>query len=255
MGIEDKKEEVSTEVKKSEVNEDIVSLFSGEELSEEFKTQAKAIFEAAIQVKIEEKTRELEEQFNTQLEEQSKEFAESLVGKIDEYLEYVVETWMKENELAVEQSIRTEVAEDFMVGLKNLFMEHYIDIPEEKVEVVEGLSAKVDELQEELNSAISERAELVDQLNAYKKEIIASEISEGLSEVQSEKLKALSEHIEFVSENDYKQKLLLTRKKYFESKDNEDSVVTSLDSEETLDESYSPSMSRYVQNIARTVKK
>jgi len=256
MGIEEKKEEVQAEVKKPEVNEDVASLFSGEELSEEFKEKAKSIFEAAIQVKIDEKTKELEEQFQTQLEEQAKTFAESLVTKVDEYLEYVVDTWMEENKLAIERNVKAEVAEDFMVGLKNLFMEHYIDIPDEKVDVVEGLAAKVEELQGELDSVISERSELVDQLNSYRKEQLAAEVSEGLSEVQCAKLKSLAEHIEYVSDEDYKSKLQLTKKKYFDSKEEETvSESKGLDSVENLDESFSPVMSRYVQNISRIVKK
>jgi hypothetical protein len=242
-----------------ETKEHIDALFNGEEsLSEEFKDQAKAIFEAAVQTKVDEHKAQLEEQMAEDLEQKSQELTEALVSKIDDYLDYVVSEWMEENRVAIEGGLKAEIAEDFMVGLKNLFSEHYIDIPEEKVDVVEGMAEQVQTLQQDLDNAISERAELIDQLNTYKKQQIAFEVSESLSEVQMAKLQSLAEHIEFVSESDYKEKLLLTKKKYFESKESEDSVVdsqSSLDSEESLDESFSPVMSRYVQSISRNVKK
>jgi hypothetical protein len=241
-----------------ETKEHIDALFSGEELSEQFKDQAKAIFEAAVQSKVEEHKTQLEEEMEGLLEQKTLEITETLVSKIDDYLDYVVTEWMEENKVAIETGLKAEMAEDFMVGLKNLFTEHYITIPEDKVDIVEGMAEKVESLQQDLDSAITERAELIDQLNTYKKQQIAFEVSEDLSEVQMAKLQSLAEHIEFVSEGDYKEKLLLTKKKYFESKESEDSVIdsqSSLDSEESLDESFSPVMSRYVQSISRNVKK
>lgn len=241
---------------KKDINEDVDSLFSGEELSEEFKAQAKAIFEAAVSAKVEASTKEIQEKFDAKLEEETSAFAESLVDKLDEYLEYVVENWMEDNKVAIQHSIKTEMAEDFMTGLKNLFMEHYVDIPEEQVSVVEEYSQKIERLQEELDSAISAKSDLSREIAEYKKEIISSEISEGLSEVQMAKLKSLAEHIEFVSEEDYKSKLLLTKKKYFDIKEEETvSESKGLDSIENLDESFSPVMNRYVQNLSRIVKK
>lgn len=255
MTVENKENEVEKKV----VNEDVEALFSGEELSEEFKTQAKAIFEAAVLAKVEEAKAELQEQVEEAIKEQTEQFAETLVTKVDEYLEYVVAEWMEENKVAVESGLKAQLAEDFMVGLKNLFTEHYVDIPEESVEVVESLAEKVQSLEKELDTAISTNSSLSEELNAYKKEIIIAEASEDLSEVQSAKLKSLAENIEYVSEEDYVQKILLTKKKYFvESKESEDSVsvkTQSLDSEESLDESFSPVMSHYVQSISRNVKK
>lgn len=255
MTVENKENEVEKKV----VNEDVEALFSGEELSEEFKTQAKAIFEAAVLAKVEEAKAELQEQVEESIKEQTDKFAETLVTKVDEYLEYVVAEWMEENKVAVESGLKAQLAEDFMVGLKNLFTEHYVDIPEESVEVVESLAEKVQSLEKELDTAISTNSSLSEELNAYKKEIIIAEASEDLSEVQSAKLKSLAENIEYVSEEDYVQKILLTKKKYFvESKESEDSVsvkTQSLDSEESLDESFSPVMSHYVQSISRNVKK
>lgn len=255
MTVENKENEVEKKV----VNEDVEALFSGEELSEEFKTQAKAIFEAAVLAKVEEARAELQEQVEEAVKEQTEQFAETLVTKVDEYLEYVVAEWMEENKVAVESGLKAQLAEDFMVGLKNLFTEHYVDIPEESVEVVESLAEKIQSLEQELDASISTNSSLSEELNAYRKEIIIAEASEDLSEVQSAKLKSLAENIEYVSEEDYVQKILLTKKKYFvESKESEDSVsvkTQSLDSEESLDESFSPVMSHYVQSISRNVKK
>lgn len=254
MGIENK-EQVEEKVAPTH---DVDALFSGEGLTEEFKTQAKAIFEAAVLAKVEEAKAELQEQVEQQVEEQAQAFAESLVTKVDEYLEYVVGEWMEENKVAVESGLKAQIAEDFMVGLKSLFTENYIDIPEDKVEVVEGMAEKVTELESEVDRLVSEQRQLAEELNGYKKEMIIAELADGLSEVQAAKLKALAENIEFVSEEDYSQKVSLTKKKYFETKDVEESAApqsTSLDSEESLDESFSPVMSRYVQSISRNLKK
>jgi len=248
--LEEKKEVTSTH--------DVDSLFAGEGLTEEFKTQAKAIFEAAVLAKVEEAKAELQEQVEQQVQEQTQAFAESLVTKVDEYLEYVVSEWMEENKVAIESGLKAQIAEDFMVGLKNLFTENYIDIPEDKVEVVEEMAEKVATLESEVDKLVSEQKELAEELNGYKKEMIIAELAEGLSEVQAAKLKSLAENIEFVSEEDYSQKVSLTKKKYFETTDAEETAApqsTSLDSEESLDESFSPVMSRYVQSISRIVKK
>jgi len=253
---EDEKEKMMKE-KKAKMKEDIDAIFSGESLSEEFKNNAKAIFEAAIFAKVEEATAVLEEEYATKLETEVDSINENLVTKVDEYLEYVVTEWMEENKLAIEKGIKAELAEDFMIGLKNLFTEHYVDIPEEKVDVVEQFAEQVETLESELDKVVTENANLNAQISVYKKEQVVSEVSEGLSEVQSAKLKSLAEGIEFVSEKDYKEKLLLTKKKYFEESV-QDTVKKSAPLDEdtsTLEESFSPVMSHYVQNISRTLKK
>ena len=234
---------------------DVDTLFAGEDLSEEFKNSAKAIFEAAILAKVAEQRTALDEEYATKLQEETAKINENLVAKVDEYLEYVVGEWMEENKLAVEKGIRAEIAEDFMLGLKNLFTEHYIDIPEEKVDVLEELSGKVETLEKELDKVVTENANLNGQIGGFKKEQIVSEVSEGLSEVQIAKLKSLAEGIEFVSEQDYKEKLELTNKKYFEEDTQDTSASSVSDETSSLDESYSPVMSRYVQGISRTLKK
>ena len=251
------KEDGTIEEKKLDVDTDINAIFSGESLSEEFKNNAKVIFEAAITAKVEEAKIALEEEYATLLEAEVKSINENLVTKVDEYLEYVVSEWMEENKLAVEKGIKAELVEDFMIGLKNLFTEHYVDIPEDKVNVVEEFANHVDNLESELDKVVTENANLNAQIGIYKKNQIVSEVSEGLSEVQFAKLKSLAEGIEFVSEQDYKEKLLLTKKKYFD--DNKDETVKKVapmdDDISSLEESFSPVMSHYVQNISRTLKK
>jgi SHS2 domain-containing protein len=251
------KDESIIEEKKLDVDTDINAIFSGESLSEEFKTNAKAIFEAAILAKVSEATTALEEEYATKLETEVASINENLVTKVDEYLEYVVTEWMEENKLAIEKGIKAELVEDFMVGLKNLFTEHYVDIPEEKVNVVEQFAEQVETLETELDKAVTEVANLNAQLSGYKKEKIVSEVSEGLSEVQSAKLKSLAEGIEFVSEQDYKEKLSLTKKKYFEesTQDTVKKAAPMDDDVSNIEESFSPVMSHYVQNISRTLKK
>jgi hypothetical protein len=257
MDDEEGEDKEVKEKKKVKVKEDIDAIFSGESLSEEFKTNAKAIFEAAITAKVEEAKTSLEEEYATKLETEVASINENLVTKVDEYLEYVVSEWMEENKLAVEKGIKAELAEDFMIGLKNLFTEHYVDIPEEKVDVVEQFAEQVEVLESELDKAVTENANLNAQISVYKKEQVVSEVSEGLSEVQSAKLKSLAEGIEFVSEQDYKQKLLLTKKKYFDesTQDTVKKAAPMDDDVSTIEESFTPVMNHYVQNISRTLKK
>lgn len=253
----DDDEKMVKEKKQAKVKEDIDAIFSGESLSEEFKNNAKAIFEAAIFAKVEEATTALEEEYSVKLQEEVDSINENLITKVDEYLEYVVTEWMEDNKLAIEKGIKAELAEDFMIGLKNLFTEHYVDIPEDKVNVVEQFADQVDTLESELDKVVTENANLNAQIGVYKKNQIVSEVSEGLSEVQFAKLKSLAEGIEFVSEQDYKEKLLLTKKKYFdENKDDTVKKAAPMDDDiSSLEESFSPVMSHYVQNISRTLKK
>jgi hypothetical protein len=253
---DDEKEKMMKE-KKAKMKEDIDAIFSGESLSEEFKQNAQAIFEAAIHSKVEEAVVAIEEHYATKLDTEVASINENLVTKVDEYLEYVVTEWMEENKLAIEKGIKAELSEDFMIGLKNLFTEHYVDIPEDKVNVVEEFAEQVEVLESELDKAVTEVSNLNAQINIFKKEHIVSEVSEGLSEVQFAKLKSLAEGIEFVSEQDYKEKLLLTKKKYFDgsSQDTVKKAAPMDDDVSSIEESFTPVMSHYVQNISRTLKK
>jgi hypothetical protein len=254
---EDKKE---VKEKKAKMKEDIDAIFSGEELSEEFKTNAKAIFEAAVASRVSEIETDLQEQFDTKLNEQVDEIVSGIVDKVDEYLEYVVTEWTEEHKVGIEKNLKAEVAEDFMVGLKNLFVENYIDIPEDKVDLVDEMTKKLQNAETDLDKKITENADLVAELNTYKKEQAVHAVTEGLSEVQIAKLKSLAENIEFISEQDYKDKLTLTKKKYFESKETEQTAVSEskkdLDSADSeLEESFSPIMEHYVKNISKIVKR
>lgn len=251
-------EEIVKEEIKVDATDDINAIFSGENLSEEFRANAKAIFEAAVVAKVNEQIEKLDTEYATKLEEETTAITENLVAKVDEYLEYVVSEWMEENKLSIESGIKAEIVEDFMTGLKNLFVEHYIDIPEEKVDMVEELAAKVETLESELDKAVTENVNLNGQIGNYKKETILAQVSEGLTDVQSAKLKSLAENIEFVSEEDYKEKLNLTKKKYFEESKTLDVTPTAKDqfeAEDTLEEEFSPVMSHYVKSISRTLRK
>jgi hypothetical protein len=254
---EDKKE---VKEKKAKMKEDIDAIFSGEELSEEFKTNAKAIFEAAVTSRVSEIETDLQEQFDTKLNEQVGEIVSGIVDKVDEYLEYVVAEWTEEHKVGIEKNLKAEVTEDFMVGLKNLFVENYIDIPEDKVDLVDEMTKKLQDAETDLDKKITENADLVAELNDYKKEQAVHTVTEGLSEIQIAKLKSLAENIEFISEQDYKNKLTLTKKKYFESKETEKTAVSEskkdLDSADSeLEESFTPIMEHYVKNISKIVKR
>jgi hypothetical protein len=254
-----KMKEMKHKKMKEDVDADVNAIFSGEDLSEEFKSNAKAIFEAAVLARVSEQLETLEEEFNQKLQEQVSEITENVVSKVDEYLEYVVNTWVEENQLAIDSGIRSEIAEDFMHGLKNLFTEHYIEVPEDKVDIVEELAAKVSELETELDKTITENSDLNEEIKVYKKSVIIGEISEGLTEVQIAKLESLAENIEFIDEEDYKQKVLLTKKKYFEESKKQE-VVAAKDEqfgvdETQLEEQFSPIMEHYVKNLSMFVRK
>ena len=186
-----------------DVKSDVEALIQGEELSEEFKEKAATIFEAAVFAKVNEEVNSrveaLEEQYKTELEGSILETREEMVKKVDDYLNYVVKEWMQENELAIEKGIRSEIVEDFMVGLKNLFVEHYIDIPEEKVDLVDDLFAKVEDLEESLNKEMEKNVDMQSELKEYKKFEAIANISEDLTDVQVEKMQKLAETVDFDS--------------------------------------------------------
>jgi hypothetical protein len=198
-----------------DMSEHIEALFAGEELSEDFKTKATAIFEAAVKSKIEEEIATLEAAYAETLEEQISQIEEELSSNVDDYLNYVVEQWVSENEVAIEAGLRSELTEEFISGLRNLFAEHYIDIPEDKVSVVEEMGSKVAELEEKLNEEIERNVQLTKYLNESKQSEIVAELCEGLTATQAEKLKSLSEGLEFTSVNEYAQKVKVLRESYF----------------------------------------
>ena len=217
---EDEKEDkklIKKMISKEKMKEDIDALMSGENLSEEFVTKATTIFEAAVIARAEEVISEAEEQLMEEFEVAVEAIKEDLAAKVDGYLNYMVEEWMKENELAIESGLRAEIVEDFIGGLKNLFAEHYIDIPEEKVDVVQEMADKVEELEAKLNEEIQNSIQVRKELNEQKKIQAMQAVCEGLTQTQVEKLKSLAESVEFSTEEEYKNKLETIRENYFPS--------------------------------------
>ena len=233
-------------------------MVDGEQLSEEFKSKASTIFEAAVHQKVMEvatvKVDELEKEFQADLQEEIISFRDELTEKVDGYLNYVVEEWMRENELALENSLRSEITEEFMGGLKNLFTEHYIEVPDEKVDIVEGLYDKVEELEGQLNTQIEENVKTKDELNEYRKNKILEEVSSDLADTQSEKLKSLVEGVSF-DEEDFESKVKTIKESYFPNQVKQDENIEQKDvvSEDSPQETPKMNniMEAYSQAIAR----
>ena len=262
-----KKDEVGKKKKKMKISmpeinvkEDIDALVDGEELSEEFKSKASTIFEAAVHQKVMEvatvKVDELEKEFQSDLQEEIISFRDELTEKVDGYLNYVVEEWMRENELALENSLRSEITEEFMGGLKNLFTEHYIEVPDEKVDIVENLFDKVEELEGQLNTQIEENVKTKDELNEYRKNKILEEVCSDLADTQSEKMKSLVEGVSFDESEDFESKVKTIKESYFPNQVKQDENIDQKDvvSEDSPSEE-APKMNNimeaYSQAIAR----
>lgn len=209
------KKMMKKEKMKEEIQSDVDALLSGENLSEEFKTKATTIFESAVVARTQSLVEEIEEALLEEFELAVEEVKTELAQKLDDYISYMAEEWMKENQLAVEKGLRAEIVEDFIGGLKNLFIEHYIDIPEEKVNVVEELTNKVEELEGELNEQIQSAVELRKELNEHKKIEAIHAVCEGLTQTQVEKMKALAESVEFTTDDEFADKLVTLRTSYF----------------------------------------
>ena len=217
-------EEVSTEevVAESEetteaydMDEDVNALLGGEELSEEFREKAKVVFEAALNSKVKEIQDVLESQYAAQLDEAKEELKTSLQERVDAYLEYVCEEWMTENELAVEHGIKSEMTESFLSGMKNLFEEHYVTIPEDKYDVLESMVEKLDDMETKLNEQIDKNIGLNKRLAESSAQDVLTQVSSGLAETQKEKLASLAESVEFESEEEYREKLETLKESYF----------------------------------------
>lgn len=202
---------------KEKMKEDIDALLSGESLSEEFATKATTIFEAAVTSRVEEIVEEMENELVEQFQVAVDEIKEDLAAKVDDYLTYMVEEWVKDNQIAIDKGLRAEVVEDFIGGLHKLFAEHYIDIPEDKVDVVEELSAKVEELEESYNAQVRAAIELKKELNEHKKIEAVHTVCEGLTQTQVEKMKSLAESIEYTTETEFASKLETIKESYFKS--------------------------------------
>ena len=245
-------------LKKEKMKEDLDALLGGENLSEEFVTKASTIFEAAVIARAEEVIAEAEIALTEQFESAVEEIKEDLAAKVDDYLNYMVEEWMKENALAIEKGLRAEIVEDFITGLKGLFEEHYIDIPEEKVQVVEELTSKVEELEDALNEQIARGIELSKSLNEQKKIEAIYTACEGLTQTQVEKLKSLAEGVEFTTEEEFVTKVDVLKESYFKADvvvaDNSafDEVLVEDEKKQVFSD---PSMEVYTKAISQTLAK
>ena len=234
------------------VEEDVNALLGGEELSEEFKEKAKTIFEAAINAKVAEIKEGLEAQYQEKLSEEIEAAKESLAERVDSYLEYVADEWFEENALAVEAGLKTEMTESFLEGMKGLFEEHYVSIPEEKYDVLESMVEKLDDMETKLNEQIEKNIALNGRLSEATADGILDQVSEGLAQTQKEKLASLSESVEFESETEYREKLETLKESYFSSKPQSSSAKSETLSEgvdHSGTESYSDSMSAYLRTL------
>jgi len=241
------------------MREDVEEMFIGQDLSEEFKEKVSTLFEAAVNLRALTEVARIEEEYETALEEAVTEIEESLQIKLDTYLDYVVENWMIENEVAIESSLRNEITEEFIDGLKNLFAEHYIDVPDDKVDVVESLASKVEELESKLDDLITENVDLKRVVVGSKKTDLIESFAEDLTLMQSEKFFALAEGLEFDGDlNRFFKKLSVVKENYFTNKKASYSNIE----EETFEQenttkllSNDPEVNRYAEAISRSVKK
>jgi len=240
------------------VQEDLAALFDGSELSEDFREKATVIFEAAINEKVSGVVASLEEQYEARLTEEVGAIEEALVEKIDSYLDYVVEQWVEENKLAIESGIKAEVVESFMEGLKGLFTEHYVDAPEEKLDVLAQTAAEVEELKAKLSASINENIELSKKLESAEAEKAFTEVSEGLAATQVEKFRTLAEGLEYADVSSYKKKLGMIKESYFAAKKVESNAQQQLNEEVApapAEKAVDPVMNKYAAAISRSVQK
>ena len=236
----------------TEVKEDIAAVLAGADLDEEFQKKATTVFEAAVSAKVSEKIASLKETAETRIGEELEKIKEEFAGRVENFLSYACEEWMTENELAIESGLRSEVTEAFMEGLKKLFIESNINIPDESLDVVADMSEKLDEMETRLNEQIEKNVGLHEQVGNYRKNEILNEYSRGLAEVQKDKFTSLAEAVEFKSEETYREKLGQIKESYFGAKTPEVAEEISTD-EPAKVESISESMSAYVQQLAKRI--
>ena len=257
---EDKVEDTKEESKEVEIDlsADVKALVSNDaDLSEEFKDKAATIFETAVKTRIQEQTKILEAQYEEKLSSEKETMKEAMVEKVDSYLNYVVEEWMKENELAVERGIRTEIAEDFITGLKDLFKEHYIDVPEEKYNVLDDLTNQNKKLEDKLNEQIAKNVDLSKEVSSSAKAKAIDEVASDLADTEKEKFEKMAENVEYDSADKFREKLETIKESYFPkqkieettSKDEVDSVAANAPIESNTD-----AMAAYTAAITKNLK-
>ena len=252
----DNKPTAASEEVEIDLSDDVKALVSSDaDLSEEFKEKAATIFETAVKTRIKEQTKIIEAQFEEKLASETETVKEAMVEKVDSYLNYVVEEWMKENELAVERGIRTEIAEDFITGLKGLFKEHYIDVPEEKYNVLDDLTGQVKDLESKLNEQIEKNVNLSKDVSESKRESLVVSVSEDLADTEKEKFASMAENVEYDSAEKFQEKLETIKESYFPktkieeatSNDEVDSVAANL----SVDTGTSDAMAAYTAAISK----
>ena len=254
---EDKKKKMEEEF---DIEEDINALIAGEELSEEFQEKARTIFETAIKSKVVEMKEQLQETYENALIEEVEFIKKELTERVDSYLEYVADEWIQENALAIEHGLKTEMTESFLGGMKQLFEDHYVSIPEDRYDVIESMVDKLDEMEAKLNEQIERNVALNKRLAESVADVIFADVAEGLALSQKDKLAALAENVEFDSEANYREKLVTLRESYFPTNTGTQRDDSENLSEEALHEgieasSVSPVMEAYLQTLSRVAKK
>ena len=251
---DEKVKEEKEDKKEIDVKEHVDALVAGDDsLSEEFKQKAATVFEAAIKSKVKEIAEDIQADYDKKLTEETSKSKDELVEKVDSYLAYVVEEWMKENELALERGIKGEIAEDFISGLKKLFEDHYIDVPDEKYNVLEDQSSKIEELEKKLNESIEKNVELTKENGEHKRQNIIDEASEDLADTQKEKFNKLAEEVEYSNEEDFKTKVATIKESYFGKKESTseiDDVAAESNAEQPQD--LTNAMAAYSAAISKT---
>jgi len=258
---EETKDDDEDEMKEEyDIEEDVNALLAGEELSEEFQEKARTIFETAIKSKVAEIKEELQETYENALIEEIEVIKQGLVERVDSYLEYVADEWIQENALAIEHGLKTEMTESFLQGMKGLFEDHYVSIPEEKYDVIESMVDKLDEMEEKLNEQIERNVALNRRLAESVADVILSDVSEGLALSQKDKLASLAENVEFDSEENYRGKLVTLRESYFPTntgtqRDDSENLSEEVSHEGSEVTSVSPIMEAYLQTLSRVANK
>ena len=253
--LESAKQEIEEKIANINVKEEVDALVEGEELSEEFKEKAATIFEAAVKSKIRGEVERIVDETNTQKDTDMETFKEDMTEKVDTYLNYVVEEWTKENELAIERGLKGEIAEDFISGLKQLFEDHYIDVPDEKYDVLEAQSEKIAELEDRLNEEIQKNVEAKEGKDVLVREQVISEVSEDLADTEIEKFTSLVKDVEFSDEESFAEKLNTLKESYFPKvQPSDDNSIDDVDDSTAQDVDTTDSMKRYMSAISRDHK-
>ena len=257
---ESEEEEVIEEEETIDIEADVQALLEGEELSEEFQDKARTIFEGAIRSKVGEIKEELQEAYAEALVEELDSIKAGLTERVDAYLEYVADEWFVENALQVEAGLKTEMTESFLEGMKSLFEEHYVTIPEEKYDVLNSMVDKLDEMESKLNEQIDRNVALNRRLAESNADGIFTAVAEGLADTQKEKLATLAENVEFESESDYREKLGTLKESYFPSKTSapkstSENLSEEVSTDEVAQPEYAPAMQAYLDVLSRAAKK